>query len=68
MSEIETRISEAEAALHKLMIGESEVEIADEDGKVRYAQADQHKLETYIAQLKARRIGTPRRGALGVTF
>lgn len=48
------RLSEAEAAYHKLQIGESVAEVRDSNGEsVRYTQANQARLRAYIADLKA---------------
>ncbi len=48
------RLVEAEAAYHKLQIGESVAEVRDSNGEsVRYTQANQGRLRAYIADLKA---------------
>jgi hypothetical protein len=52
-SEIETRITEAEVALHSLITGGGVVEITDADGsRVRYAESDVSKLQSYLSFLQ----------------
>lgn len=51
LATIETRITEAEEALHKLMLGSREEQVQHADGMVRYTPAQAPELERYIAGL-----------------
>lgn len=66
------RLREAEAALHRLMIGEREVTVSVGGyGATTYAQTDRGALEAYIARLKAEiaaREGKLRRSPLLMKF
>lgn len=68
------RLVEAEAAYHKLQIGESAVEVRDSNGEsIRFAQANQGRLRAYVAELKAQIAAevagtTPRTGPLNPIF
>jgi len=54
------RLTEAEAALHYLLIGNSVAEVTDQNGeKIRYRAVDIAKLREYIQMLKAEIAGTP---------
>lgn len=47
------KLDEAEAALHKLMIGRSARVIVDQNGeRVEYSAANRARLQAYIDQLK----------------
>ena len=50
---LETKLAEAEKALHDLTIGKSAVDVWDGDFRVTYTPAKRDLLETYIAGLKA---------------
>ncbi len=51
---LQDRLIEAEAAYHKLNIGEQAAEVRDSNGEsVRFTQANQARLRAYIAELKA---------------
>jgi hypothetical protein len=65
---LDEKITEAETALHRLLIGAAEVEVGYEDGRIRYTAANRADLEGYIARLKAERDGKPARGAVGIRF
>lgn len=55
---VEERLSEAEAALHKLALGQGVVEVRDSNGdSVRYQQAKRGDLVAYIEDLR-RQAGT----------
>lgn len=48
------RLSEARAAYHELMTGQSAVEVRDATGEsVRFARAEASRLKAYIAELEA---------------
>lgn len=47
------KLDEAESAYHALMIGELEVTVSKNGKSVTYNATTAHKLERYIAQLKA---------------
>ena len=49
---IQTRISEVETAIHNLMTGAREVEIAFGDRRVRYTEANLTDLQRYLAWLQ----------------
>lgn len=59
---LETKIAEAESALHKLVLGQSAVEVWDGEFRVTYTPANQDKLERYLADLRAQ--AAPAVGAL----
>lgn len=69
---LQTRLTEAEDARHKLLTGQQEVEISlDGFGKTVYSQANIRALDKYIVELQnkiARLSGLPRRGPLRVSF
>ena len=51
---LKTRLTEAEEAYHKLMIGEKEVSVSVGNfGTTTYNQASRSALESYISSLKA---------------
>ena len=53
-AQLETRLSEAEAALHALNTGSQVAKLKDASGdEVEYTKADVGRLERYIASLKA---------------
>ncbi len=66
------RLSEAQDALHRLMIGELEVTVSVGGfGATTYAQTDINKLKTYISELKSQIAslgGGKRRGPLYIRF
>ena len=77
MTELETlkaRLTEAEAAQHKLMIGEAAVSVSESGAggarSVTYTQADANRLSVYIASLQQRitrlENGTSKRGPLDI--
>lgn len=52
-TEAQTRIDETETAIHKVMMGGRTVELVAPDGsRVRYAEADLPKLQTYLKWLQ----------------
>lgn len=53
LSQLKTRLDEADKARHDLMLGRAVVEFEDSNGeKVRYSQASSAKLNAYIADLE----------------
>lgn len=63
---LEARLSEAETALHSLMIGQS-VTVVDYDGRsTRYAPSDEGRLRAYIRELQQSLGKGPRRRAIAV--
>lgn len=74
-AEIETRIAEAEAALHALATGQRVVEVWRDGKRMIFSQATIGQLRTYLADLKlelasltAVADGKPRRRAIGLAF
>ena len=69
---LQTRLTEAEAARHKLLTGVQEVKVElDGFGGTTYTQASLNGLERYIVELQnkiAAASGKPRRGPLRVSF
>lgn len=69
---LKERLTDAESALHRLMVGELEVTVSVGGyGATTYAQTDINKLTAYIAKLKseiAAKEGCPRRGPLFMKF
>ena len=69
---LKERLTDAESALHRLMVGELEVTVSVGGyGATTYAQTDMNKLTAYIAKLKseiAAKEGHPRRGPLFMKF
>jgi len=66
-----TRLSEAEAALHKMLVGETVVRVTKPDGSaVDFAVYDQGvtRLRAYIIELKSLLGQTGGRAAHGVRF
>lgn len=53
LTTLQTRLTEAEAAYHKLQLGEKEVSVAYGDKQVSFNRAEAAKLSGYINQLKA---------------
>ena len=53
LATLQTRLSEAEDAHHKLMTGASEVSISDGENTATYQQINASKLMTYIQGLRA---------------
>lgn len=72
ITELQTRLTEAETARHKLLTGILEVTVSISNyGSASYAQADISKLERYISQLKndiAKLKGSMRRGPILTRF
>lgn len=65
---LQTRLTEAEAALHALMMGGQAVSVRDSAGRqVNYTAATIGDLRGYIAELK-QMLGLGRRRAIGVVF
>ncbi len=61
-TDLETRISEAEGALHALMTGAREQEIVSADGeRVSYTAVTMPQLQAYIADLRSQRKCNTRR-------
>jgi len=65
---LETRLAEADAALHKLRMGGQAVEVRTETESVKYAAADVGRLAAYVAMLRRQLGRTPRAGAISVGF
>lgn len=66
---LKQRLSEAEEALHRLLIGEQEVSVTVSDfGSTVYAQTDIDKLERYISRLKMTIASLERRTVRGPLF
>lgn len=54
MPTTQEKITEAEAALHSLVLGKQAVEVRDSNGEtVRFTQANVTRLRAYIAELRA---------------
>ena len=51
MADCETRLKEAQSALHDLITGQQVVSVSAEGESISYAQADRRNLEAYVAQL-----------------
>lgn len=49
---LQERLTEAESALHKLILGESEVKVAHTDTDVTFRKTDEGKLRAYIMELR----------------
>jgi hypothetical protein len=65
---LQTRLTEAEAALHALLTGGKPVQLRRGDGsQVQYGQANAGELRTYIAQLKAQ-LGVRSRRRIDIRF
>lgn len=72
-AEIQTRLTEAEAALHALATGQRVVDVWRDGRRVTFSQATIGQLRDYIAQLRndlaeAQNLdaGRPRRRAIGI--
>ena len=69
---LKERLTDAESALHRLMVGELEVTVSVGGyGATTYAQTNINKLTAYIAKLKSEiavKEGRPRRGPLFMKF
>lgn len=67
----QAQLTEAEAALHKVVVGKQVAEVRKPDGStVKFSQTNMQELRAYINQLKYE-LGlttTPRRRAIGVRF
>ena len=61
-------LQEARAAYHRLMLGDSVVEIMVDGYQTKYGRADAAKLQAYIARLEAQIAGRGSRGAIGISF
>lgn len=60
MATIAEKLAQAEEAYHQLMMGQTVVEVVDQNGeRVKYAQASASRLAMYIATLKNQMNGTP---------
>lgn len=75
LTQLQTWLSEAEAARHTLAMGETVAEIMRDGRKVTYSRANLSDLNNYIAWLEAEierktndAAGNPRRSAIGVTY
>ena len=72
LTTLQTRLTEAEDAYHRLMLGAKEVSVTIGGyGATTFAQANAEKLEQYIEKLKSqisRLNGQPRRGIIKVVF
>ncbi|WP_376710882.1 gpW family head-tail joining protein [Pseudochrobactrum lubricantis] len=47
------RLTEAEAALHKLMVGKASVQLSYQGESVTFTTADEGRLRLYIGELRA---------------
>lgn len=67
--ELQARLTEAEGALHNLLMGMSEIEISYEGRTVKYTPTSIPNLRSYIASLQ-KQLGksTGRSGAISVSF
>lgn len=53
LSVLQSRLAEAETALHNVLLGKGVAEFRDSNGElVRYSKTDVRKLEAYIANLQ----------------
>lgn len=72
LATLRKRLDEAEAALHRLMVGELEVTVSVVGfGATNYTQTNRNQLERYIAKLKsdiARQTGQARRSPIFFRF
>lgn len=50
---LQTRLDEAETALHQLLVGKASVSLSYQGESVTFTAADEARLRAYIAQLKA---------------
>jgi hypothetical protein len=67
--DVNQRLAEARTALHRLEIGQAEIEISTPDqGVVKFARAEVGRLRAYISQLEAEKAGRPARCAIKVGF
>lgn len=64
---LQARLVEAEAALHKLMLGNQRVTVSYDGKSVTYTAATAAGLRAYIVELRAQ-LGTGSRRAIGVQF
>lgn len=63
MAATQQMLDDAQAAYHRLLLGESVAEFRDQNGEtVRYTAASRSALATYIEQLKAQ-LGLSKRNA-----
>ncbi|MFT4913346.1 MAG: hypothetical protein ACI9YM_001943 [Brevundimonas sp.] len=61
MATLAERLTEAEAALHKLLTGAAAVEVQDASGdRVRFAKADRASLAAYVSDLRRQLAGSSR--------
>jgi hypothetical protein len=72
LTTLQSRLTEAEAAYHRLMTGDREVEVTFSDGRrVRLGETDASALKRYIGELQAEIAAAtcPRaRGPIGFLF
>lgn len=75
LAQLQTWLSEAEAARHALAMGQTTVEIGRDGRKVVYSKASLSDLESYIKWLNAEiekaenaDAGRPRRSAIGTVW
>lgn len=71
LATLQTRLDEAEAALHKLQTGAQVASVGDGQGNVQYTSADVDKLRAYVRDLKAQistAQGTRGRRPIGIRF
>lgn len=60
--------SDAQNALHNLLIGDRAVQVRHNEKWVTYQRADEAKLRSYLSQLNAAIDGRPVAGGVGFTF
>jgi hypothetical protein len=65
---LETRLADAEAALHSLLTGVKEVSVSYNGQSVTFTQATAGQLRGYIAELKIQLGQTPPRRSFGISF
>ena len=61
-------LTEAETALHTLVIGKNPVSVMRNGRSITYQPTDEHKLRQYISELKISIDSTKSRRAIGVCF
>lgn len=61
---LQEKLTQAEDAYHKLMLGQTVVEVRDSNGEtIRYTTANANRLATYIQELRRQLGGTSGRPA-----
>lgn len=65
---LQLMLDQARVALHKIMLGEQEVEVMFNGYLARFQRADVNKLKAYIAWLEAEIAGQRTVGGIGIIF